>query len=57
MLSDTVKAQLEGLIQKNKVVLFMKGNKHFPQCGFSAQVIQILKEVGTGFETSSNSLQ
>ena len=28
----------------------MKGNKHFPQCGFSAQVVQILKDVGTGFE-------
>jgi monothiol glutaredoxin len=51
MLSDTVKAQLEDLIKKHKVVLFMKGNKHFPQCGFSAQVVQILKEVGTGFET------
>lgn len=51
MLSDTVKAQLEDLIKKNKVLLFMKGNKHFPQCGFSAQVVQILKETGTKFET------
>ncbi|MBX3231347.1 MAG: Grx4 family monothiol glutaredoxin [Labilithrix sp.] len=51
MLSDTVKAQLEDLIKKNKVLLFMKGNKHFPQCGFSAQVVGILKEVGTPFET------
>src|SRR5262249_20394597 len=51
MLSDTVKAQLEDLIKKNRVLLFMKGNKHFPQCGFSAQVVQILKETGTKFET------
>jgi len=51
MLSDTVKTQLEDLIKKNKVLLFMKGNKHFPQCGFSAQVIGILKETGTKFET------
>src|SRR5262245_50232650 len=51
MLSDATKNQLEDLIKKNKVVLFMKGNKHFPQCGFSAQVVQILKEVGTPFET------
>jgi monothiol glutaredoxin len=43
-------SQIEELIKKNKVVLFMKGNKHFPQCGFSAQVVQILKELGTGFE-------
>lgn len=51
MLADTVKTQLEDLIKKNRVLLFMKGNKHFPQCGFSAQVIQILKETGTKFET------
>lgn len=51
MISDTVKAQLDELIKKNRVLLFMKGNKHFPQCGFSAQVIQILKETGAKFET------
>lgn len=51
MLPDTVKNQLDELIKKHRVLLFMKGNKHFPQCGFSAQVIQILKEIGTGFET------
>lgn len=51
MLSDTVKTQIEDLIKKNRVLLFMKGNKHFPQCGFSAQVVQILKETGTKFET------
>lgn len=51
MISDNVKTQLEDLIKKNKVLLFMKGNKHFPQCGFSAQVVGILKEVGTPFET------
>jgi monothiol glutaredoxin len=51
MLSDTAKNQLDELIKKNKVLLFMKGNKHFPQCGFSAQVVQILKELGAGFET------
>ena len=50
-MQDTVKAQLEDLIKKNKVLLFMKGNKHFPQCGFSAQVVGILKEVGAPFET------
>lgn len=51
MLADNVKTQLEDLIKKNKVLLFMKGNKHFPQCGFSAQVVGILKELGTPFET------
>ncbi len=50
-MSDTVKTQIEQLIAQNKVLLFMKGNKHFPQCGFSAQVVKILKETGTKFET------
>lgn len=51
MLTDAIKDQLEGLVKKHKVVLFMKGNKHFPQCGFSAQVVGVLKEMGVGFET------
>lgn len=51
MLSDALRQQFDDLVKKNKVVLFMKGNKHFPQCGFSAQVIGILKETGVPFET------
>ena len=51
MLSEPVKAQIEQLISQHKVLLFMKGNKHFPQCGFSAQVVKILKDTGTKFET------
>ncbi len=48
---DSTKAQLDELIKKHRVLLFMKGNKHFPQCGFSSQVVGILKELGAGFET------
>ena len=50
-MNEQVRAQIESAIQKNKVVLFMKGNKHFPQCGFSAQVVQILKDLGTDFDS------
>jgi len=50
-LSDQMRQEFDNLVKKNKVVLFMKGNKHFPQCGFSAQVVGILKELGVGFET------
>ena len=32
-------------------MLFMKGNKMFPSCGFSARVVQILKGHGVKFET------
>lgn len=51
MLTEALKTQFDDLIAKHPVVLFMKGNKHFPQCGFSAQVVGILKELGTPFET------
>jgi monothiol glutaredoxin len=45
------RARIEELIGKNKVMLFMKGNKSFPQCGFSAAVVDILKKEGVAFET------
>ena len=37
---------IKDAITNNKVVLFMKGTAQFPQCGFSGQVIQILKKIG-----------
>jgi monothiol glutaredoxin len=43
--------KISELVGKNKVLLFMKGNKAFPQCGFSNQVVQILKKEGVDFET------
>jgi len=52
-LDTTVKKQIEDLIQKNRVMLFMKGSKSFPQCGFSSAVISILKDVGVPFETAN----
>lgn len=39
------------VLNDNKVVLFMKGTPSFPQCGFSARSIAILKEVGVEFNT------
>src|SRR5438105_15835309 len=41
-----VRQQIEQLIQGNKVVLFMKGTRSFPQCGFSARAIDIFKRCG-----------
>ena len=37
-------------IASNDVVLFMKGNKNAPQCGFSAQVAQILGHLGVPYK-------
>ncbi len=38
-------------INENKILLFMKGNKQMPMCGFSGQVIHILNEIGQPYET------
>ena len=37
-------------IGKNDVLLFMKGTPVFPQCGFSAQVVQVLSLLGVKFK-------
>jgi len=46
---DDTRKKIEETISSNKVVLFMKGTKNFPQCGFSARVVQALKNVGEPF--------
>lgn len=37
-------------VAANDVVLFMKGTKTFPQCGFSAQVVQMLTHLGVDYK-------
>jgi monothiol glutaredoxin len=37
-------------VASNDVVLFMKGNKAMPQCGFSAQVVHILGHLGVPYK-------
>lgn len=37
-------------VASNDVVLFMKGTKSFPQCGFSSQVAQILGHLGIDYK-------
>ena len=46
---EDVKKKIEDTVTGSKVVLFMKGTKNFPQCGFSARVVQALKGVGEPF--------
>jgi monothiol glutaredoxin len=50
MISET-KERIEVLVQQNKIMVFMKGNKLMPQCGFSNNVVQILNVLGAPFET------
>lgn len=46
-----LKTQIETLLGSSKVVLFMKGNAEMPQCGFSANSVAILKNLGVSFNT------
>lgn len=48
--TETLK-QIEDLVKGNRVVLFMKGNRNFPQCGFSATVVQILGDILDDYQT------
>ena len=48
---SNIQTQIQTLIDTHKVMLFMKGNKEFPQCGFSDAVVKILKQEGVAFET------
>lgn len=50
-MTTEISQEIQQMIDTNPVVLFMKGDKHFPQCGFSARVVQILGRVGVVFET------
>ena len=50
-MSEDVRGRIETLVKGNKVMLFMKGTRQFPACGFSNAVVQILKKEGVAFET------
>lgn len=50
-MDTATKERLDQLVQNNTVVVFMKGNKLMPQCGFSNNVVQILNVLGAPFET------
>ncbi len=50
-MTPETKAKIDNLIQENKIMVFMKGNKLMPQCGFSNNVVQILNTLAVPFET------
>ena len=49
-MEDTLRDRIQGIIDSNDVVLFMKGTKHFPQCGFSATVVEVLRRSEADFQ-------
>ena len=48
-MNPEVEAQIKEIVENYAVTLFMKGNPTFPQCGFSARAVAILKEYGVRF--------
>jgi monothiol glutaredoxin len=55
-MSDTtspVQRRIEREIAEHPVMLYMKGTAMFPQCGFSARVVQILSHMGVKFDTAN----
>jgi monothiol glutaredoxin len=50
-MTPELQQRIEDLLQQNKIMVFMKGNKLMPQCGFSNNVVQILNMLGAPYET------
>ncbi len=50
-MDSNARSRIESLIETNQIMVFMKGTKLMPQCGFSNNVVQILNSLGMSFET------
>ena len=53
MADSEVFTRIQGEVEQNPVMLYMKGTPMFPQCGFSARVVQILTHLGVPFQTAN----
>ena len=49
-MEDAISQRIQQEISSSDVVLFMKGTPVFPQCGFSATVVQVLSHMGIKFK-------
>ena len=47
-----INQQIDQAVRKNKIMIFMKGTRNFPQCGFSAATVQVFENLGVPFETA-----
>jgi len=52
-MADTVAQRIQNDIAQNDVFLYMKGTPMFPQCGFSARVVQILMFMEVPFQSAN----
>jgi monothiol glutaredoxin len=49
--TDSILDTIRRDVEQHPIVLYMKGTRSFPQCGFSARVVQILDRHGVNYET------
>ena len=50
-MTPELQSRLDEVVKSNKIVVFMKGSKLMPQCGFSNNAVQILNSLGAPYET------
>ncbi len=50
-MADEVLAKIDEKVKNSKVMLYMKGTPDFPQCGFSAHTVEILRSYGFPFDS------
>jgi len=50
-MTDDFQQKIQKQIESHPVVIYIKGSKEQPMCGFSAQVIQIMNQIGKPYET------
>lgn len=48
-MDEATRQQIQTLIDTHPIVVFMKGTKNFPQCGFSATVAEVMKRLGAEY--------
>jgi len=50
-MTPELRDRIDTLVKQNKIMVFMKGNKLMPMCGFSNNVVQILNMLAVPYET------
>ncbi|CAM9408731.1 unnamed protein product [Chrysoparadoxa australica] len=50
-LTPALKEKIDGMVETNSILLFMKGNRLMPQCGYSGTCVAILEQMSVEYET------
>ena len=48
---EDILSKIDSEVKRNKIMIYMKGNKQEPQCGFSAAVVDVFNSLSVDFET------